>query len=445
MGMPPVVYVGPTLEAAGVKEWLPEAQVMPPVRRGDLYRDRLLGFGLFLILDGVFFDELAISPREVIDVIRDDGIVVGASSMGAIRAAECWPVGMRGLGSIYRMYRRGSLTSDDEVAVAFSPFSPCASATVPLVTVRYALSRVARNGTLAKAEANRIARAAADLHYAERTWTSILQSAGVVDHDERLSTALRTYDLKRKDAIRALKRVRTWIDDSPGLLKERSAKPQRPAFVDRAREAWHGVTGPESKADRADLWRWLLASGRYRRYAGAALGAMVAAKWGVDASPASTPGQRGAEAAEVEAYANAQAWTSSLGIGPTDLASALAHRQGVVQRLATVAHDSVPARAIWAEISVAGDMDAIVLRFTALKNAARWARARSFRPDVGQRQLALQEIAYFHGFRTWATLRSALGPDLLLWSWIEHTAEEMALAKRIRYELFRGTGQARNC
>src|SRR5580765_3353945 len=191
MRMPPIVYVGPTLDAAGVKEWLPEAQVMPPVRRGDLYRDRLLGFSFFLILDGVFLDELAISPREVVDVIRDAATIVGASSMGAIRAAECWTAGMHGVGSIYRMYRRGSLSSDDEVAITFSPLSPGLSATVPLVTVRYAVSRVVRRGALSKAEAAQIVRAAADLHYADRTWKSILQAAGLVDRDDRLSTSLR--------------------------------------------------------------------------------------------------------------------------------------------------------------------------------------------------------------------------------------------------------------
>jgi hypothetical protein len=123
---------------------------MPPIRRGDLYRDRLLGFRVFVILDGVFGQELAVSPREAIDVARDGAVVVGACSMGAIRAAECWPAGVEGVGAVYRLFRRGALTSDAEVAVAFSPEPPYRPVSVPLVNVRYALSRCLRDRVLSR-------------------------------------------------------------------------------------------------------------------------------------------------------------------------------------------------------------------------------------------------------------------------------------------------------
>jgi hypothetical protein len=439
--MPPVVYVGPTLDADSVKAWLPEAQVMPPIRRGDLYRDRMLGFTFFLILDGVFLDEPAMSPREVVDVIQDDGIVVGASSMGAIRAADCWPAGMRGVGSIYRLFRRGCLTSDDEVAVTFSPISPSLSATVALVTVRYALSRAVRNGTLTKTEASRIVRGASDLHYADRTWQSILESAGIVDHDDRLSTWLSMHDLKRKDAIRALKRVRKWIEESPCLVNEQRARPGPGSFVDRVREATHNSPGHNgSPVCEQDLWRWLVATGRYRRYASAAVGALLDAESQVDLRWVSNVCRPDADGRDVAAHVNGDQWASRLGVCAGDVASALAQRRAVAQLLGEVAHDSSIARAVWAEISVSGDMDAVVLRFIAVRNAARWARTRSLRPDSGQQYLALKEIAHFHGFRTWAELRAALGSHQELWAWIERFADEAALAKRVRHELFHSAG-----
>jgi len=68
-----------------------------------------------VIIDGVFHQEPAVPPREILDVLEDGAVIVGASSMGALRAAECWPAGMRGVGTIYRLYRRGALKSDDEV------------------------------------------------------------------------------------------------------------------------------------------------------------------------------------------------------------------------------------------------------------------------------------------------------------------------------------------
>ena len=111
----PVVYTGITLTAEDVHKVIPNARVRPPISRSDLYTDRIIGNSLFVIIDGVFQQREAISPREVIDVAMSGAIVVGASSMGALRAAECWPAGVRGVGSIYRLFRRGILDSDDEV------------------------------------------------------------------------------------------------------------------------------------------------------------------------------------------------------------------------------------------------------------------------------------------------------------------------------------------
>src|SRR5690242_15969608 len=87
-GIPPVVYVGPTLAEQEVSEALPGAEIRPPVRRGDLYRDRMLRYSVFVVIDGVFNQQEALPLREIIDVLGDGAWVVGASSMGALRAAE---------------------------------------------------------------------------------------------------------------------------------------------------------------------------------------------------------------------------------------------------------------------------------------------------------------------------------------------------------------------
>jgi hypothetical protein len=160
----------------------------------------MLGFSFFIILDGVFFDTLAVPPREVLDVLDDGGHILGAASMGAIRAAECWPAGMRGVGTIYRLFRRGALRSDDEVAVAFAPEMPREVSTVPLVNIRYALSRALRSGEIEAEQAKGILRAAETTLYSDRDWRGILSRAGVVDGDGRLKTllVLLEYALRRK-------------------------------------------------------------------------------------------------------------------------------------------------------------------------------------------------------------------------------------------------------
>src|SRR5204863_1523441 len=175
---PMIAFVGPSISRAEAAGLCPGLDLRPPVRRDDLYREREKGAWGFLIIDGVFMQEDAVSPREVADVLEDGALVVGASSMGALRAADCWPAGAQGVGLIYRLYRRGVLGSDEEVAVAVSTDGSDAAVSVPLVNVRYAVSRAVRRLLLDRAGARRIVEAAASIYYPERTWPQVLERAG---------------------------------------------------------------------------------------------------------------------------------------------------------------------------------------------------------------------------------------------------------------------------
>src|SRR6202171_1396192 len=107
MQIAPIVYLGPSLPSSDAEVALPGCDLRAPIRRGDLYRDRLGGGSVFVIIDGVFHQEPAVPLREILDVLKDGAMIVGASSMGALRAAECWPAGMRGWGPISRLHTRG--------------------------------------------------------------------------------------------------------------------------------------------------------------------------------------------------------------------------------------------------------------------------------------------------------------------------------------------------
>lgn len=434
MSMPPVVYVGPSLEPDVVRDLLPQVQIMPPIRRGDLYRDRLLGFRLFLILDGAFFQSLAISPREIIDVIQDQGIVVGASSMGAMRAAECWPAGMHGVGSIYRLFRRGRLTSDDEVAVAFVAAPPYLATTVPLVNVRYAVSRAARDGTLSMADARRIVASASDLHYSDRTWRSVIASAAIPDQGDSLLASLSVFDLKRMDAVCAVRRIHGWIEEAPYLLTDKSATRGRRFLAAGPREVPHDSPGTgQRRVRKKDLWRWLVATGRYRRYAAIALGGLIDAESRRVPRPLDPDWKQRATAAS----RTDNNWSPGFGLTAADVSAAVARRHVLVRAVDRLArHDSDLVRAVLAEVVVAGDLDAIVLRFRTFRSAVARAKARALRPEAQHRYRARQEIAAFHGFQTWPELRQAFAHSLEVWTWIEEIAEETALAKRVRDALF---------
>ena len=178
---------------------LPNAIIAAPVARGDLYTYRLLGYSHFLILDGVFANAPAISPREVVDVIRDGAVVVGASSMGALRACDCAPAGAIGHGAVFRLFRRRVISSEDEVAVAFWPEKPFPPLSEPLVNIRIALRRAERRGLLSRDAASVVFEAASALPYEKRTWKAALREAGIAP-DHAVQAFLPTVDAKRADA-----------------------------------------------------------------------------------------------------------------------------------------------------------------------------------------------------------------------------------------------------
>ena len=269
--MPVLAYLGPSVAHDRAQSLLPIALLRPPIRRGDLYRDRSLGGTVFLIVDGVFMHQQAVPPREIIDVIEDGALVIGAASLGALRAAECWPAGMLGVGMIYRLFRQGCLDSDDEVAVAFDPENANRTSSLALVNVRVAVRKALRAGLLEPKLASRIVDTAKDMFFPQRSWQGILGNAGI--HERTLVDLLCSTDVKRDDAERALRRVTRWIQSDRRFL-ERPRRMRR-AFVtsEESRERPHDALFGQSLRDlRKPFIEWLLLSGRFHRYAQSGLG-----------------------------------------------------------------------------------------------------------------------------------------------------------------------------
>lgn len=117
-----IVFVGPTLNATEAQRLLPGATIVPPVSVGDVFALlRTRGLRRLAIIDGYFERMAAVWHKELLLALEQGIEVWGAASMGALRAAELAPFGMRGVGAIYRAFARGAYTADDEVAVAHLP------------------------------------------------------------------------------------------------------------------------------------------------------------------------------------------------------------------------------------------------------------------------------------------------------------------------------------
>ena len=204
-----IIFLGPSLPVHEAEKIL-TAEFLPPVRRVDLIRiiqekPRIIG-----IIDGVFFEDAAVGHREVLEVIKAGITVIGASSMGALRAAELEPFGMIGIGGVFKMYRDGIIESDDEVALMCDPNTHTAFSEA-LVNVRVTMLHGVSSGFLTPEEAGSIITAGKKLWYPDRSWTRILHD-GIIDNTRReeIRTWLlnNTIDQKREDAISALEYIK---------------------------------------------------------------------------------------------------------------------------------------------------------------------------------------------------------------------------------------------
>ncbi len=206
-----VVFLGPSLPVDRAKEIL-DAEYLAPAKRGDIYRAALEGADIICLIDGVFFQECSVAHKEILDALQMGSKILGASSMGALRASEMDICGMEGVGEIYQAYKRGDLVADDEVALIFDPivFEPMSE---PLVNIRHNLKIALEQGVIDEAARNSMLKAAQSRYFPERTYERIIK-----DCEENVSAdALRRFkefinnerrDLKMEDAIKALKRAK---------------------------------------------------------------------------------------------------------------------------------------------------------------------------------------------------------------------------------------------
>lgn len=204
-----VVFLGPSLDRDAAQEIL-EADYRPPAKRGDVFKVAKDGAKIIGLIDGVFFQDSAVAHKEVLHVLEMGAKVIGASSMGALRASELYPYGMEGVGRIYECYKDGTLISDDEVALIFDPisFKPLSE---PLVNIRYHLDKAKDEGIFSEDACKKVLDAAIQLYFPQRTYSRILDDAGLDALSRNAFLELvqkEKNDLKRKDAVMALERIK---------------------------------------------------------------------------------------------------------------------------------------------------------------------------------------------------------------------------------------------
>jgi hypothetical protein len=137
----------------------------------------------------------------ILFVMAMGAVVVGAASTGALGGAELAPYGMRGIGNIYRLYRRASIADDDEVCVTHAiealDYMPLSE---PMISIRYTLRDLRHAGIVSPDEEKAIAADLKAAHFAERNIDQIRAAIAAHVPADRAVAVADGYVKLRRDA-----------------------------------------------------------------------------------------------------------------------------------------------------------------------------------------------------------------------------------------------------
>jgi hypothetical protein len=212
---PLVVFLGPSLRREVARELLPGVVCLPPAAMGDILgavtrlQPRAIG-----LVDGTFLANMSVFHKEILYAMDQGVWMLGASSMGALRAAECDNFGMIGVGEIYEALASGELEDDDEVALTHgdegSDYKPLSDA---LVTIRATIAAAHAADLLSQSEADALIAVQKARWFPDRRLSAIAGDAQALGLDAQRCAAIKEFtrssavDPKRADAIALLERM----------------------------------------------------------------------------------------------------------------------------------------------------------------------------------------------------------------------------------------------
>ncbi|MGW8955571.1 TfuA-like protein [Streptomyces sp. NPDC055709] len=250
-----IVTAGPTLTADEVRHCLPDAEVRPPVGADQVLRWGLRPGDRLLVVDGLFLHSRAVRHKELLALIDQGVEVYGASSMGALRAAELAPFGMTGIGAVFRAYRDQKIVGDDEVALLHADAEAGHRAlSWALVDLRHAVEHACRTGAIGPDTAKLIIGTTADLPFTARDSATILAGAHDRGADRGELNVFRALyvrssgpRIKRRDALTALRWLALTSSARPASGPEHAAP--------RGNLTYRGIPTPLSETVYLRSWR----------------------------------------------------------------------------------------------------------------------------------------------------------------------------------------------
>jgi TfuA protein len=211
----PIIFLGPSMSNEKAKAIF-NADYKPPAKKGDLLRLGLSSdISVVGLVDGMFLQDYPPTPIEVYQLVAKKNVmVVGAASLGALRAVELERFGMIGIGKIFDLYRKGKVTADDEVAVTFEEGSYRLQSEA-MIDIRFNLFLAEKRGIVDKHARKILTRVAKKFYFPLRNYNEILDYS--VENSPEYSNQFelfRSYiasnriSLKELDAIKLIEYVK---------------------------------------------------------------------------------------------------------------------------------------------------------------------------------------------------------------------------------------------
>lgn len=224
------IFLGPSLHVAEAEAVL-EATYLPPARQGDIYRAvRDRSPDVIGLIDGYFEQVPAVWHKEILFALQEGVRVYGASSMGALRAAELASFGMIGVGRIFEAYRTGRFSpfdepfeDDDEVAIAHGPPELGYVASDAMVDIRATLDAAEQADVIDRTCRDGLASIGKTLFYKDRSFDKLIQIAQTVDEFRPSLPRFEGWlpggrvSQKRQDAISLLETLKRSADGQPDV------------------------------------------------------------------------------------------------------------------------------------------------------------------------------------------------------------------------------------
>lgn len=204
-----IIFTGPSISKEEASKIL-EADYRDPIKRGDILESIVESPDVIGIIDGVFHQQPAVSHREILEALNKGIVVVGGSSMGALRASELDDLGMVGIGYVYQQYKTGAVESDDDVAVILNPRTH-EQLSDSLISMDYNLKKARDAGIISDIELEKLLEVSKSIFYPKRTYEKVFKESNL---DENVIKSLKEYilkhgyDVKRKDAIEVLNYIK---------------------------------------------------------------------------------------------------------------------------------------------------------------------------------------------------------------------------------------------